>query len=105
MSEIRIRRPHSKPLDEARKAAEKIAKQLKKAFDLAYAWDGPVLRFVRAGVEGELLVTPKEVRLQAKLGFLLSFLKPRIEAEVEEQLDKLLGPPAKTPAKKRSSRR
>jgi len=105
MSDIRIRRPHSKPLDEARKAAEKMAKQLKKDFDLAYAWDGPVLRFERAGVDGELHVTPREVRLEAKLGFLLAFLKPRIEAEVEAQLDKLLGPSAKAPAKKKTSRR
>lgn len=107
MSDIRIRRSHSKPLDEAKKAAEKMARQLKKDFDLDYSWDGQVLRFERTGVDGTLHVTPKEVRLEAKLGFLLAFLKPRIEAEVEAQLDKLLGAPAKasSPAKKKSSRR
>jgi putative polyhydroxyalkanoate system protein len=107
MSEIRIRRPHSKPLDEARKVAEKMAKQLRKDFDLDYGWDGHVLRFERTGVYGELHVTTKEVRLEAKLGFLLAFLKPRIEAEVEAQLDKLLGAPAKAaaPARKKPSRR
>ena len=107
MSDIRIRRPHSKPLEEARKAAEKMAKQLRKEFELDYAWDGNVLRFERSGVDGELHVTPKEVRLEAKLGFLLAFLKPRIEAEVEAQLDKHLGAPAKAagPAKKKSARR
>jgi putative polyhydroxyalkanoate system protein len=94
MSEIRIRRAHSRPLDEARKAAEKMAKQLRKDFDLDYAWDGEVLRFERSGVDGELHVTAKEVRLEAKLGFLLAFLKPRIEAEVAEQLDRYLGAPA-----------
>jgi putative polyhydroxyalkanoate system protein len=107
MSDIRIRRPHSKPLDEARKAAEKMAKQLRKDFDLDYAWDGNVLRFERSGVDGELHVTTKEVRLEAKLGFLLTFLKPRIEAEVESQLDKLLSAPLKAPApaKKKPPRR
>jgi putative polyhydroxyalkanoate system protein len=107
MSEIRIRRTHSKSLDEARKAAEKMAKQLRKDFDLDYAWDGQVLRFERSGVDGELHVTTKEVRLEAKLGFLLAFLKPRIEAEVEDQLDKLLGIPAKAaaPARKKPARR
>jgi putative polyhydroxyalkanoate system protein len=107
MSEIRIRRTHSKSLDEARKAAEKMAKQLRKDFDLDFAWDGHVLRFERSGVDGELHVTTKEVRLEAKLGFLLAFLKPRIEAEVEDQLDKLLGTPAKAaaPAKKKPARR
>ncbi len=92
MSDIRIRRAHSKPLAEARKDAEKIAKQLKKAFELDYEWDGDVLRFERAGVEGELHVTAREIRLDARLGFLLAFLKPRIEAEAGAILDRLLGP-------------
>jgi putative polyhydroxyalkanoate system protein len=110
MSEIRIRRTHSKSLDEARKAAEKMAKQLRKDFDLDYMWDGHVLRFERSGVDGELHVTAREVRLEAKLGFLLGFLKPRIEAEVEEQLDKHLGKGATAakpaaPAKKKPPRR
>jgi putative polyhydroxyalkanoate system protein len=110
MSEIRIRRAHSRPIDEARKAAEKMAKQLRKDFDLDYAWDGQVLRFERSGVDGELHVTAREVRLEAKLGFLLAFLKPRIEAEVEEQLDKHLGKGADAakpagPAKKKPARR
>ena len=107
MSDIRIRRSHSKTLDEARKAAEKMAKQLRKDFDLDYAWDGNVLRFERSGVDGELHVTTREVRLEAKLGFLLAFLKPRIEAEVESQLDQLLSAPAKAaaPAKKKPPRR
>jgi putative polyhydroxyalkanoate system protein len=107
MSEIRIRRGHSKSLEDARQAAEKMAKRLRKDFDLDYAWDGHVLRFERSGVDGELHVTTKEVRLEARLGFLLAFLKPRIEAEVEDQLDKLLGTPAKAaaPAKKKPPRR
>jgi len=36
MSDIKVRRNHSLPLEEARKAAEKIAERLKKDFDL---WD------------------------------------------------------------------
>jgi len=95
MSDIRIRRAHSKPLAEARKDAERMARQLKKDFELDYGWDGHVLRFERTGVAGELHVTTKEIRLDARLGFLLAFLKPRIEAEVETILDRLLGAPAK----------
>ena len=113
MSDIRIRRAHSKPLAEARKDAEKVARQLQQDFDLAYEWDGHVLRFERTGVDGELHVTAREIRLDARLGFLLAFLKPRIEAEVETILDRLLGaperahPPAKRqpPARKTPSRR
>jgi putative polyhydroxyalkanoate system protein len=111
MSDIRIRRAHSKPLAEARQDAERMAKQLRKDFDLAYAWDGHVLRFERTGVDGELHVTAKEIRLDARLSFLLAFLKPRIEAEVETILDRLLGArskahaPAKRPPPARKTRR
>ena len=66
MSEIRIRRAHAKPLDQARKAAEKMARQLREDFDLDYEWDGHVLRFQRTGVDGELHVTGKEIRLDAR---------------------------------------
>jgi putative polyhydroxyalkanoate system protein len=89
MSEISIRRRHSLPLAEARKAAEKVARQLEKDFDLAYEWQGHVLHFSRSGVAGTLHVTGEEVRIDAKLGLLLGFLKGRIEAEVEDNLDKL----------------
>ncbi len=100
MSDIRIRRGHSKPLAEARKDAERMARQLKKDFELDYAWDGQVLRFERTGVDGELHVTAKEIRLDARLGLLLAFLKPRIETEVETILDRLLGAPARAAAKR-----
>lgn len=107
MSDIRIRRAHSKPLAEARKDAERMAKQLKKDFELDYGWDGHVLRFERTGVEGELHVTAREIRLDARLGFLLAFLKPRIEAEVGTILDRLLGAPEKphAPAKRQPAAR
>lgn len=100
MSDIRIRRAHSKPLAEARRDAERMAKELKKEFELDYAWDGNVLRFERTGVDGELQVTAKEIRLDARLGFLLAFLKPRIEAEAQAILDGLFGAPEKAPAKR-----
>jgi putative polyhydroxyalkanoate system protein len=93
MSDILIRRSHTLSVADARSAAEKIAKQLQKDFDLDYEWDGNVLRFQRTGVDGELHVTSKEVRLEARLGMLLAFLRPRIEAEVHQILDKLLAAP------------
>ena len=100
MSDICIRRPHSKSIDEAKRAAEKLAKQLQRDFDLRYAWDGEVLRFQHAGVDGELHVTAQEIRLEARLGLLLAFMKPQIESEVQAGLDRLLDG-----AKKESARR
>lgn len=114
MSEIKVRRIHSLPLAEARKAAEKVAARLQKDFDLDYAWKRHVLHFERTGVHGELHVSDHEVRLEAKLSFLLAFLQPRIEREIDAQFDKYFAAPvakgsaakkpasAKSPAKKRS---
>ena len=94
MSDIKVRRNHSLPLDEARKAAEKVAARLQKDFELDYAWKRHVLHFERTGVHGELHVTDHDVRLEARLSFLLAFLKPRIEREIDEQFDKYFAAPA-----------
>ena len=87
MAEISIRCKHGKTRSDARAAAEHMATQLKKEFDLNYAWDGDVLRFKRSGVSGELALNDEEVALHIRLGFLLSALKPKIEREVHKFLD------------------
>ena len=92
MSEIDIRRKHSLPQPKAREAAEKVARQLKREFELQYRWEGSSLHFGRDGVDGQLTVNANEVHLRAKLGLVLSFLKPQIERKVHEHLDEALAP-------------
>lgn len=87
MSEIKIRRAHTMPHDKARLAAEKMARRLKKEFDLEYEWDGDVLVFQRPGVNGELTVAPKYVEMEVKLGFLLRIMKPTIERHINANLE------------------
>jgi putative polyhydroxyalkanoate system protein len=94
MSEIKVRRKHALPIEEARAAAEKVAARMKKDFDFGYHWDRHVLHFERTGVQGALHVTKDEVKLEAKLGFLLAWLKPRIEKEIDESFDKYFSPAA-----------
>ena len=94
MSEIKARRKHALPIEEARAAAEKVAARMKKDFDFGYRWDRHVLHFERPGVHGELHVTKDEVKLEAKLGFLLAWLKPRIEKEIDESFDRYFSPAA-----------
>lgn len=91
MSDIRIRRPHALPRAKARREAQKIADQLKEKFDLEYEWDGDVVNFHRQGVTGHLRVGEDEIHLEAKLGFLLAFLKPTIEGHINENLDRVFG--------------
>jgi putative polyhydroxyalkanoate system protein len=102
MSEIRIRRAHNLPLEQARALAEQIARRLRDEFDLDYRWRGSALAFRRDGVEGTLTVSAAEIRLQARLGFLLSFLKPHIEQEIESHLDQLFAQAARRPRRKRT---
>lgn len=92
MSEICIRRPHGTTLAKARKAAEKIADELAEEFEMHHAWEGSTLTFSRTGVSGSIVVHAKEIEVRAKLGFLLAFLRPRIESEIHRFCDDKFGP-------------
>jgi putative polyhydroxyalkanoate system protein len=91
MSSISIVRKHTLTRKKARAVAEKIAKDLKKRFDLAYEWDGDHLDFERPGVSGRMLVDQDRIALDVSLGWLLSPLKATFEREITAQLDKLIG--------------
>ena len=80
MSDIKIRRAHALTPKHARKAAEKMSARLSEAFDMQFVWEGEVLRFQRSGVDGQLTLGHKEVRIDAELGFLLALMKPKIAA-------------------------
>ena len=86
MSDIDIRHHHSLPLPKARKAVEDIAKTLAAKFDMDYGWDGDDLHFTRSGVDGRIHLTAKQIRVTARLGFLLSALKGTVEQEIRKVL-------------------
>lgn len=104
MSDIKIHRPHALPVNRARELAEQVAAQLREEFALDFRWHGNALKFERDGVRGELVVAKAEIRIAAQLGFLLSFLKPRIEQEILANLDRVFGPP-EAPTAARPARR
>lgn len=91
MSGIDIRHNHSLPMTKARKAVEEVAEKLAERFDIEYEWDGDTLNFNRAGVDGKIALTPKQLHVTAKLGFLLSALKGPIEHEIKRVLDERFG--------------
>jgi len=86
MSRIDIRHAHTLPKAKARKAIEDVAKKLAEKFDMAYDWDGDVLNFSRSGVDGHIALEPKELHVQAKLGFLTAMFKDPIESEIRRVL-------------------
>jgi len=93
MATIRIAKKHHLSHKKARDAAQRIADDLAKRFELRCAWDGDNIAFERAGVTGHLHVGKSEVRLDCKLGLLLSMLKPTIEDVVHRDFEKYFGKP------------
>jgi len=89
MPTISITREHALTHNKAREAAEKVARDLKKRFELDYAWDGDDVTFKRPGVTGRMHVGKDRVALDVKLDMLLTLLAPVIEREIHAQLDKL----------------
>ena len=91
MSSISIKRRHKLPHTKAKAAAEKIARDLNKRFELAYEWDGNDIAFERPGLSGTLHVGKNEVHLDVELSFLLFALKGPIEQQINKELDALFG--------------
>ena len=91
MAVIAIAKKHKLSHQKAKAAAEKVADDLNARFDLEYAWQGDHIDFKRPGLTGALHVGKDAVRLDCELGFMLSLLKPTIEAEVHKQFDKYFG--------------
>jgi len=91
MPAISIKRRHKLDHKKAKAAAEKIARDLNKRFDLAYGWDGDRIVFERPGLSGTLRVGKAEVQLDVELSFLLLALKGPIEREINKELDALFG--------------
>ncbi len=90
MASISITRKHSLTQKKAKDVAEKIAKDLRKRFDLDYEWHGDHIDFERPGVSGQMHVGKDKIKIDVQLGLLLGMLKPTIEREIDAQMDKLL---------------
>jgi len=91
MGTLEISKKHQLSHKKAKAAAQKVADDLKARFDLDYEWNGDCIEFERPGLSGELHVDPSEVRLECQLGFLLSALKPMLEAEINKEFGKHFG--------------
>jgi putative polyhydroxyalkanoate system protein len=87
MSGIDIHHPHSLPLPKARKAIEEVAEKLAERFDFTWEWDADTLHFSRSGVDGRIALSPKDLHVTAKLGFLVAMFKDSIEQEIRRVLD------------------
>ena len=113
MPDIRIHRSHKLGLAKARKVAWAWAEEVERRFDMACTVvEGEfsdTVEFTRSGVNGTLVVAADHFDLDAKLGFLLGAFAKTIEAEIEKNLDTLLGKAAAaakaTPARKTAAKK
>lgn len=92
MADISIKRAHHGTHADARKMADKVAVKLEKDYQLKSTWSGDVMNFARSGVNGTLLITAKELKIDIKLGFLAGAFKSTIQDAVEKNLDSLIKP-------------
>jgi putative polyhydroxyalkanoate system protein len=92
MNEILITRVHKLSPNKARLAAEHVAVDLEKKFDLSCAWDEDgVMYFERTGVSGQLTLAKHEVTVQVKLGLFFLPFKAALESEIHQYFDKRFG--------------
>ncbi len=86
VSHIDIHHAHSLTHKQALKAVEDVAVKLRDRFGMNHRWENDVLHFSRSGVDGRIEVTPKDLHVTAKLGFLLAAMKGPIEQEIRRVL-------------------
>lgn len=91
MSVIEVTRPHDLDMDHAVKAADDLAHSLSDRFSVDYEWNDKVLHFKRSGVKGQLEVSTTNIHIRMELGFLVRPFKDRIEQEIHNHLDGLVG--------------
>lgn len=82
MSYIDMHACHTLDHKEAQSAADRLAADLARKFDINYEWSGDHIHFDRPGVDGTITVRDSEIRIKARLGLVLMFLKGRIEEEI-----------------------
>ena len=90
MSKIVVERQHSLGRAGARDKAQQLAERLAQQYDVSYRWSGDTLEFSRTGAQGTIEVDDSNVRVNLKLGLLLSALGGTIKREIEDALDKQL---------------
>lgn len=95
MPDIHIHRDHQLGLAKAREVAWEWAEAVERKFDMSCTViegeDSDTVEFSRSGVQGRLVVAAGHFDLDAKLGFLLGAFSATIQAEIEKNLDELLG--------------
>jgi putative polyhydroxyalkanoate system protein len=91
LSIIDIHAFHNLSHADALDAADQLSVDLAEKFGIDYGWEDEVIHFERPGVSGRIDVGESELRIQARLGFMLMMLKGPIEQEIIRYLKEHFG--------------
>jgi putative polyhydroxyalkanoate system protein len=90
MSQISVERKHSLGRDVAKQKAELLVEKLVSKYDVKAQWLGDTVEVKRSGANGVISIDDETIRVDLKLGMMLSMMSGTIESEIERVLDKAL---------------
>lgn len=90
MTQISVERKHSLGRVAAREKAEALVDKLTREYDLKAQWNGDRVEVRRSGANGSIDIGDDSIRVELKLGMMLSMMGGTIKAEIERALDKAL---------------
>lgn len=90
MTQISVERKHSLGREVARQKTEALVEKLAKEYDLQARWVGDTVEVKRSGANGTISINDESIRVDLKLGMMLSIMGNAIKSEIERALDKEL---------------
>ena len=90
MTQISVERKHSLGREAARAKAEALVEKLSRDYDLKATWNGDRVDVARSGANGSVQIGEDTIRVELKLGMMLSIMGASIKSEIERALDKAL---------------
>jgi putative polyhydroxyalkanoate system protein len=90
MTQISVERKHNLGREVARQKAEALVDKLAREYDLQARWEGDTVQVKRSGAQGTIRIGDDSIRVELKLGMMLSMMGGTIQGEIERALDKAL---------------
>ncbi|WP_288650469.1 polyhydroxyalkanoic acid system family protein [Pseudomonas sp. UBA5568] len=90
MTQISVERKHTLGRDAARAKAQALVDRLSREYDLKASWDGDRVDVARSGANGSVHIGQDSIRVDLKLGMMMSMMSGTIRGEIERALDKAL---------------
>ncbi|WP_296248770.1 polyhydroxyalkanoic acid system family protein [Pseudomonas sp. UBA4194] len=90
MTQISVERKHNLGREAARQKAEVVVDKLVERYDVQATWQGDTVAVKRSGAQGTVKIDDDAIRIDLKLGMMLSMMSGTIQSEIEKALDKAL---------------